>query len=353
MAKFLDIFTERHPSRTDATTAAMNILAENSLAVIDAGPQRSYRGPSKRAGLALTGSSEEPVLVLHAVDKKAASYHRISDLADSKKLDVVTAAIPEGYTSVEKQPPRKESIERIVRPGASISHGDGPAGTLGCFVTLNNSEGGIGVTGACHVLGYFGVGQIGHDVFTPAVEDMPDPDAPRATDIIGKIVELVPLRSYDRPRYLNKTDIAVIELSQPEDRLEEGNIVYTAANEPIELAYNPDKAVVFESLGKTVFKTGRSSGVTSGTVSYLALTPCALRHTSVRKGTKHIYIYEDLFIVKSATSEPFSLPGDSGAAVYLTDGTLLGFVVGGSGTHTYVSVVHNAFEAMNVELYRG
>ena len=78
-----------------------------------------------------------------------------------------------------------------------------------------------------------------------------------------------------------------------------------------------------------MFKVGRSTGLRRGRVVSIgervgpvpyAIGPCWFRGS---------------FVVESLDDRPFSLGGDSGAAVVREDGEVLGLVYAGNGVQTY------------------
>jgi hypothetical protein len=61
-------------------------------------------------------------------------------------------------------------------------------------------------------------------------------------------------------------------------------------------------------------------------------------------------MYREMLAIKGNNNKPFSLPGDSGALVYTEDYKALGFVVGGSDSHTFLCSAERSLASFDATL---
>lgn len=99
------------------------------------------------------------------------------------------------------------------------------------------------------------------------------------------------------------------------------------------------------TLGETVFKIGRSTGVTSG-----AVTVIELDGREVADGEGGVSTYDDVFMVLGEV--PFSSPGDSGSMIVGSDCRAIGLLFGGDPEEGTSSgqPIGNALDALGVTL---
>lgn len=321
-----------------------------------------YQKPGKRVGLALTRDGANTKYVFHAHKANTTGQKRAKELNLSYDSLSIETIIPEGQTKTpdEDDRPHPSSLGRRVRPGASTSHEKGYPGTVGCVVRWRTPEGSeqVGFVTASHVIGRFNKANQNVDaVLMPALDDLQNPDSPSTDDRVGIVDKYILLNEHDEvdlsanpARLINKTDVGrvSVDLSRIHD---EENAVPISSEETVILKYPSNDANIFDYLGQAVFKVGRTTGLTYGVLKYISLDQTVFRHNVNVVGVKSVYIYDDLLIVASAGDAAFSRPGDSGACVYLNDGTIIGFIVGGDGYYTYVTPVQTAFNRLGVDLY--
>jgi hypothetical protein len=196
--------------------------------------------------------------------------------------------------------------------GSSISHENGPAGTLGAFVRVTDQ---IGVLSCSHVLALGGDARVGDIVYQPAQNDQ---ELVVGENRIGKLSgKFAPLIA-GKP---NNLDAAVAILDDPR---------IIALGNCIPCADLPGGAIPAALQGKAlgavrsvtavprltkVAKIGRSSGYTEGILVLSALTN--FTPDLFRKGKREKYAFPDVIEVQSlSTKTPFAIPGDSGALVF-------------------------------------
>lgn len=97
-------------------------------------------------------------------------------------------------------------------------------------------------------------------------------------------------------------------------------------------------------VGLRVFKVGRTSGLTLGSV-----TAVEARVPRVGYGFGSA-AFEGSFIVEGLNGATFSAPGDSGSGIYDLRGRLLGFLYAGDGTITLACPADEALAALGLRL---
>ena len=97
------------------------------------------------------------------------------------------------------------------------------------------------------------------------------------------------------------------------------------------------------TLGETVFKVGRTSGLRRGRIvstrDRVGPVPYAIGNCWFRGS----------FTVESVDGRPFSEPGDSGAAVVRQNGEVLGLVYAGNGVQTFACPITDVIEALGLD----
>jgi hypothetical protein len=95
-------------------------------------------------------------------------------------------------------------------------------------------------------------------------------------------------------------------------------------------------------VGQQVFKVGRTSGLTFGTVSAVSA-----RVPRVEYGFGGA-AFENSLIIEGLNGSTFSAPGDSGSGIYDRRGRLVGFLYAGDGTITLACPAQASLEALGV-----
>jgi len=96
------------------------------------------------------------------------------------------------------------------------------------------------------------------------------------------------------------------------------------------------------ALGDYIIKSGRTTGVTEGTVDQVDVT------VTVQYGTLKLAIFEDQFI-----STIHSDGGDSGSAILDKDKKVVGLLFAGGDGSTVMSSIDYALEGFGVQVYTG
>lgn len=193
--------------------------------------------------------------------------------------------------------------------GASISHIDGLAGSLGAFVT--DEHGRAGILSNSHVIALCGNASKGSKVIQPGVPDK-DGDITNQDEIalLSDWTNLTPARSVRvDAAYATVTDTELLSDNRIPESLQ-SNFTDRDLEPP------PSTLEELETMlgeGRTVYKVGRTTGLTEGTVSAIALDG-----VPVEVITRGNVRFEGLIEVRwKSRDEPFSKPGDSGSVVFL------------------------------------
>ncbi len=222
---------------------------------------------------------------------------------------------------------RKKKL-RPARPGVSAGHYEVTAGTLGAVVRGQFPDG-IAILSNNHIFanstdGRDGRAFIGDPILQPGPYDGGGPD-----DIIARLHSYSPLipERKDGKGPLNAIDAAIAVPVNPE-----------VVASPV-LGLGPVRQTAPARPGMIAHKSGRSSGVTRGTVFSVDTTVRA-------EGDGKNYIFEDQ-IGLSAKSEP----GDSGSLVVSQYGKAVGLLFAGSEKRFFASPIDRVLEFFGVTLY--
>ena len=215
---------------------------------------------------------------------------------------------------------------RALAMGVSTAHVHGHIGTLG-FFARRTADGRVGFVSNNHVIAAEDEGVDGDDVVV--VENGTD------LRVVGKLAG-------DYPRLRGGSTTVDCAFAQLIDGIDfdatlGGEVL---ASKPVEATGN-----------LVVRKVGRSSGRTEGRVSAFALTDVVVDYSfgSV--------LFHEQIEIESLTTEPFSLPGDSGSLIFTAERQPLALLHAGSAIGgvtnaglTYANPLSAVFEALGVTL---
>jgi hypothetical protein len=178
-------------------------------------------------------------------------------------------------------------------------------GTLGCFLKrkiVDKEE--LFVLSNNHVLANVNQLPIGTSIVQPGPEVPPFSTSPN--DVFAALANFIPLVFPDggSDATLNRFDAAIANVTDS-PRCALGKVFGN-------LAYDPGTVAV-PAAGTRVTKAGRTTGVTSGTITATGATP-----VQVNYGTQQmprIAVFTDIITIVGDNGKPFSLPGDSGSVI--------------------------------------
>jgi len=250
-----------------------------------------------------------------------------TDVVEMGKIKLLGYALPPPKAPPdEPADPRKQKV-RPAQPGISIGHYKTTAGTFGAVVQ-GDFPGGIAILGNNHVLAN---GTAGNDGLSFPGDPILQPgpyDKGTSKDIIARLHSFSPMLAAkkDGSGPLNSVDAALAIPLEPElitsPVLDLGSVTSTIQASP----------------GMTVFKSGRSSGVTRGNV-------ISMGNTIRVENEKKTYIYQDQ-IGFTAKSEG----GDSGSLVVNQFGKAVGLLFAGSERITFANPIDMVLKYFGVTL---
>lgn len=224
-------------------------------------------------------------------------------------------------------PPTEPGLPlRQLRLGASVSHHRRGAGSLGFFARDRNGV--AGIVSNNHILALSGRGSDGDEILHPGAWDNGTPPL----DVVARLVGTYPRLDVDNPR----VDCAFA-------RLRDG-VSYDPVT--IDTGLKLNAATVPLRDQKTVLKRGRSTGLTRGTITAIALDNIDIEYPR----PCGIVLFHQQIEITSLPEQKFSAPGDSGSLVVNPDGNPLGLVFCGTLNCllTYANPIGDVLDALGV-----
>lgn len=218
------------------------------------------------------------------------------------------------------------SRSRPLVMGCSTGHINVAAGTIGCFVTSDGSD--RLLLSNNHVLADENRASLGDDILQPAPAD----SGLSPQDRVATLSRLVPLQSLGK----NLVDAAVATLdnSTMEERL-----VLTGLGALNGLRTTPLQGE------ETVFKIGRTTGLTRGRISAFEVDDVWVRYDMGLIG------FDGQLEIEPLDNRPFSLGGDSGALIVDKDLSAVGLLFAGNDVDTtYANPIQEVFRTLNIRL---
>jgi hypothetical protein len=307
--------------------------------------ESTLQPPDKRIAWGIARQGDKRVIALLIEDQDSWALRKAQELIKDNADSVIVRVTGRAQVS-NPETARRVPADAPCEIGSSVSHFRGFAGSIGCFVEAKvkrNKPSVPAFLGAAHVLNVNNGAERGEPVISPGF-----PDGPRSlANRVGKLrntIFLVHHQDADTPR--NTVDAAVVEIDEDAE-IEPKNLVPDPER--------PDRRAKLNGLvgaeelssliGSPVYKCGRTTGFTSGSLEIVGVNRYAVRLTNGR-----VYQYDDLLCIKRDGKKPFSDGGDSGALVYTQDRRGLGLIVGGSSEYSFVSPLEPCLEAMACKL---
>lgn len=250
---------------------------------------------------------------------------------------------------------------RPVRPGLSIGHVNGTAGTVGALV---RRDGELFVLSNNHVLALLNKARTGDAILQPGPGD-----GGSLLDQIGQLAEFVPLRFLDERetvglpppsrsskswgrafwdgllsgiKSLIRPQTALpVPLSPPKNYVDAALVrpLDTVALDPCIIDVGgPPAGIAVPGLGTRVIKSGRTTGLTQGTVLQIDVTVDVRYDERVARFAGQIM------------TSPLSRPGDSGSLVLDYERNAVGLLFSGSDAVSVVNPIQSVLKAFKAEL---
>ena len=237
--------------------------------------------------------------------------------------------------------------------GVSIGHYLITAGTLGCLVKKNNT---VFILSNNHVLANSNDGTIGDAILQPGAYD----GGTQQNDTIANLSEFVPVKfgtttipcpiGNSVATVLNGFAAAVGSSTRLQAAATEAaadNLVDCAIAQPINpadvvntiLEIGTIAGVAEGTLGMSLKKSGRTTGLTTGSIQQIDVT------ASVSYGTNKTATFVDQLMAGA-----MSQGGDSGSAVLNDQNQIVGLLFAGSNNTTIINRIQNVFQALQVTL---
>lgn len=318
---------------------------------------------SKKANVVATGigykitngkKTDELAIICSVDTKKSLNKLPSHDRIPSQINGITTDVIPTGPISVFQD---RTDRFRPAPGGVSIGHYLITAGTLGCLVQKGNER---YILSNNHVLANSNDASIGDPVLQPGRHDggqqpgdeiaalsefvpirfegngnggVPCPTAGFAAGILNVFAAMIGsktrLRQYriTQENNHNKVDCAIAKPNNPED----------VADDILEIGTIND--IVDGVLGMEIKKSGRTTGLTTGTIDQIDVT------VRVNFGSNKVAVFEDQLLAGA-----MSQGGDSGSVVLDRDNNITGLLFAGSPSTTVINRIQNVFSELNVSL---
>jgi len=268
---------------------------------------------------------------IHARGAEAARLARRLESRTAGEVDLrfVPEVLPRAFP-----PAWFRQRHRPLEAGLSVGHFAVSAGTLGfvvqdaaAYYLLSNN----------HVLANVNAAQPGDPIFQPGRVDQ-TPDDGSLVAVLDRFEVLSFIRE-------NVVDCAVGQLLGDQQ-------FYAGWSEAIGGVVQGSRRLRQTDLGTTVFKAGRTTGVTEGVITQVEID--GLRVNMGEPGKPKPASFSDQFEV-IGTNGPFSQPGDSGSLVIHEDGHAVGLLFAGGPDAqgidlTFVNDVETVLERLRVSL---
>lgn len=220
--------------------------------------------------------------------------------------------------------------------GVSVGHVNVTAGTLGSraigltspwtnrHLVLSNN----------HVLANSNNAQVGNNIIQPGAAD----GGRHPGDQIAVLARWVPIHFGGAPNYV---DAAFGWAWHQRIR---GEQYYLSGGRPA--YYRTGTVPIAPSLGMTVGKSGRTTGLTQGRITQIGVS------VNVNFGGGRVALFRNQIAIRSVNANPFSAGGDSGSLIWhwATGMRPVGLLFAGGGGTTFANPISAVLSALNIRL---
>jgi hypothetical protein len=298
--------------------------------------------------------TDEPAIIFFVDKKVPVEALGIDDIIPKRIAGRPTDVIEVGEVRLLKRTER----QRPAVPGVSIAHYKVTAGTFGAVVRDRKSDE-LLILSNNHVLanasdGHDGKSKAGDPVYQPGSYDGGD-----GNDVIGHLVRFVPFSRYNRDVDCKLASMglraanAVIKTVRPNYNLRleskgSTNLVDCALARPVKpelispeiLEVGRVRGIGAAGPGTQVKKSGRTSGLTSGTVKAVKVS----LNVNMGHGNDVVRFNDQVM------AELKSLPGDSGSLILDGDNKAVGLLFAGSNEYTVFNPIQSVCEHLGVDI---
>lgn len=298
------------------------------------------------------GKKTEDLAIICSVEtKKTKQAMTEKEIIPAQIQNIPTDVYPTGIIHALQDPTGRF---RPAPGGVSIGHFSITAGTLGCLVKKNSKN---YILSNNHVLANSNNATNGDSILQPGPAD----GGNIAQDKIAELSEFIPivfegdsnnsscaignasaaLLNFFAAAVGSKTRLKAVRAQSGD------NLVDCALAEPVEpndvtneiLGYGTITGIADGTLGMSVKKSGRTTGLTTGNIQQIDVT------SRVSYGTNKIAMFVDQLMANG-----MSAGGDSGSAVLSENNHIVGLLFAGSSNSTVINRIQNVFQLLNVEL---
>ncbi len=298
--------------------------------------------------------TNELAIICSVASKKSKKFLIEKEMIPATIQNIPTDVYPTGVIHALQDPTGKF---RPAPGGVSIGHIDITAGTLGCLVQKDGKK---YILSNNHVLANSNDADIGDPILQPGPYD----GGSYPEDWIAKLSDFIPIQ-FDNGNgggspckvagaaagFLNifaaifgsQTRLAPVKKAAPQD---EGNLVDCAIAEPNDendvlneiLNIGSITGVAEGTLGMSIKKSGRTTGLTTGTIQQVDVT------VQVSYGSDKVATFVDQLMAGN-----MSAGGDSGSAVLNEQNEIVGLLFAGSSSSTIINRIQNVFSLLGVD----
>jgi hypothetical protein len=342
----VELFSQLSGAGSKPLTERLLEVNKQLPVVVGEGKSLRIQSPDNRMSWGIARRDDKFVAVILYEKENSRSQSEAEAIAKSHPSLVETKVLGRAY-SVNPRGKGRKTLVSPLHPGASIGHIQGFPGTIGCIArSIREGEDWVGVTSAAHVLSITNTADRGDPIIAPGHPDGPKSNANRCGSL-ARFIYLTHFKDLKGANLLNCQDVALVQIAEEyEGEIPDVTWVIDPQTErPMRLQGIIGQDALFDHSGETIYKVGRTTDLTQGTLDLVGLQRQAIQLPDGR-----LYIYTDVMTVERMGSKAFSEPGDSGALVYTADGRAIGFVIGGTDQTTFVSPIDACLREIEAEI---
>jgi hypothetical protein len=271
--------------------------------------------PEQRLGVGYSHLGKGAYRLELRVQRKNGAAYRLAEKIrqearnEANIEEVPKIAIPPAADAASSHEVGLVQMKRPLHIGLSIAHTDGDAGTLGAFVS--DDSGNKGILSNNHVLALTGRAHLNDRICQPGGTD----GAGVAAEEIASLANYIIIGKTRR----DSSDAAFAILDkgiQCESNIIPTGYGFAFEGQVIKEVKSLDAVLAKLKKGTVVCKVGRTTGLTTGRISAVALD-----NIPVDIAPDATMIFNNLIEISwESAAKPFSRPGDSGSMVFTREG---------------------------------
>jgi hypothetical protein len=327
-----------------ADTAPTSDL-ERSIWLDPAGMSVTSQGADYRSPVMEVAVGIAPPKEGHGGDYRIALFLQHKKIIDSPLVgaitDIAKAEVDVRVSGRIRRLSRQwhQDICRPIRPGCSIGHHRVTAGTLGCFVKLE--DGSICILSNNHVMAWTNRAKLGDPIIQPGKKD----GGNKADHQIGTLHDFREIKMGGIE--INYVDCAV---AMPFPTVEKEFVALDGAGTLRGVRDGVPR------IGTKVKKVGRTTGPTVGRIVAIEVDQVMVAMSS--QGFSEIARFDGQISIEGHGAGAFSKGGDSGSIIVDEDGLAIGLLFAGSGSGgsnglglTFANPIHDVQTALDAQIY--